>query len=83
MKETTERERALATATTQLIEEVHRLFPGAVTRPMTPYEDEDFTLEIGVPAHYKKEEVEEACLKVCLRIEDQYGFYILPRVRQA
>jgi hypothetical protein len=82
MKETTQRERALATATARLIEDIHRLFPEAVTRPMTPYEDEDFTLEITVPAHYTREEVEKACLQACLQIEDQYGFYILPRVRQ-
>jgi hypothetical protein len=83
MKQITERERALATATAHLIQEVHRLLPGAVTRPMTPYEDEDFTLEITVPAHYGKEAAEEACLKACIQIEDQYGFYILPRVRLA
>ncbi len=83
MKQTTERERALATATAELIQEVHRLFPEAVTRPMTPYEDEDFTLEVTVPTRYSRDAVEEACLKVCLQIEDQYGFYILPRIRLA
>jgi hypothetical protein len=83
MRQATERERALAAATADLIQEVHRLFPGVITRPMTPYEDEDFTLEITLPAHYGKEEAEEACLKVCIELEDRYGFYILPRIRLA
>ena len=45
----------LAFAVTRFIEEVHRQVPQARLEPMTPYEDEDFTLAVIVPAGVDEE----------------------------
>jgi hypothetical protein len=40
------KEKSLAEAVAILVEETHRSFPNVSTRPISPYEDEDFTLEV-------------------------------------
>jgi len=37
-------EKSLAEAVAVLLEKIHRSFPAVSTRPIPPYEDEDFTL---------------------------------------
>ena len=47
-----QREQNLAAAVATLVDALHTVFPGVVTRPIPPYEDEDFTLEVRLaPGH--------------------------------
>ncbi len=45
----------LALAVTRFIEDVHRHVPHARLEPMTPYEDEDFTLAVIIPTEEDEE----------------------------
>jgi hypothetical protein len=74
-------EQQLALAVTRFIEEVHRRLPQARLEPMTPYEDEDFTLAVFVPIATDEETALDQCLAASAIIEDEMGVYILPRVR--
>jgi hypothetical protein len=76
------RERGLAEAVAILVEEIHKSFPAVSTRPLPPYEDEDFTLEVRISSGMDREEVMDACIRHALRIEDEFGFAILTRVKQ-
>jgi uncharacterized protein (UPF0332 family) len=76
-----QREKSLAEAVAILVEEIHQSFPAASTRPIPPYEDEDFTLEVRIPPEMDREEVMNECIRHALKIEDQFGFAILTRVR--
>jgi len=71
----------LAFAVTRFIEDVHRRVPQARMEPLTPYEDEDFTLAVIVPAGTDEEAVLDQCLAASAAIEDEMEIYILPRVR--
>jgi hypothetical protein len=71
----------LAFAVTRFIEDVHRCVPQAQIEPMTPYEDEDFTLAVIVPTGTDEEAVLDQCLAASAAIEDEMDLYILPRVR--
>jgi hypothetical protein len=74
------REKSLAEAVAVLLEKIHRSFPPVSTRPIPPYEDEDFTLEIKIPAEMDREQVMDVCLQHAIDVEDAYGFAILTRV---
>ena len=78
-----QRERSLAEAVAILVGEIHKSFPAVSTRPIPPYEDEDFTLEVKIPAGMDREEVMNECIRHALRIEDEFGFVILTRVKEA
>jgi hypothetical protein len=71
----------LAFAVTRLIEDIHQRVPQAQIEPMTPYEDEDFTLAVIVPVGTDEEVVLDQCLAASAAIEDEMDLYILPRVR--
>ena len=71
----------LALAVTRFIEDVHEWVPQAHLEPMTPYEDEDFTLAVIIPPEMDKEAVLDHCLAASATIEDEMEVYILPRVR--
>ncbi len=73
---------SLAKAVAFLVEEIHKSFPNASTRPIPPYEDEDFTLEVTIPADMDRETVMDECIRHVLQIEDQFGFSILTRVKR-
>jgi len=73
-------EKSLAEAVAVLLEKIHRSFPVVSTRPIPPYEDEDFTLEIKIPADMDRDQVMDVCLQHAMDIEDAYGFTILTRV---
>jgi hypothetical protein len=73
-------EKSLAAAVAVLLEKIHRSFPVVSTRPIPPYEDEDFTLEIKIPADMDRDQVMDVCLQHAMDIEDAYGFTILTRV---
>jgi hypothetical protein len=71
----------LAVAVTRFIENVHRRIPQVRIEPMTPYEDEDFTLAVIVPTGTDEEAVLDQCLAASSAAEDEMDLYLLPRVR--
>ena len=75
------RERSLAEAVAVLIEKIHQSFPAVATRPLPPYEDEDFTLEVKIPTEMNRDEALNTCIRHALAIEDTFGFAILTRVK--
>jgi hypothetical protein len=77
------REKRLAEAVAILMEAIHHEVPTASTRPLAPYDDEAFTLEVRIPAGMDRDTVRDACLRHALAIEDQFGFFILTRVKVA
>ncbi len=72
----------LADAAAELVENLHRKYPGVRTKPIPQIEDEDFTIEVNVPPSFSLEDVEAECHKECIRLEDKYDVYILPLVMQ-
>jgi len=74
--------KSLAEAVAILVEEIHKSFPTVSTRPIPSYEDEDFTLEVRIPAEMDREEVMNECIRQALKVEDQFGFAILTRVKE-
>ena len=76
-------EKRLAEAVALFVEGVHQAFPTVVTRPIPPYDDEDFTLEVRIPAEMDRDVVLNACLQQALELEQRFGFVILPRVKAA
>jgi len=79
----TQPDKRLAEAVAVLVEAIHHDFPMASTRPLAPYADEAFTLEVRIPVGMDRETVRDACLRHALAIEDQCGFFILTRVKVA
>lgn len=71
----------LALAVTRFIEDVHQRVPHARLEPMTPYENEDFTLAVIIPTGEDEETVLDKCLAASAAIEDEMTIYILPRVQ--
>jgi len=80
MPETMIREKVLAEAVAKLVDSLHHKYPGIKVRPISAYEDEDFTLEVSVSKELPVDEVEEACHRECLKTEDEYDVYIFPKV---
>jgi hypothetical protein len=62
---------------------IHQYYPRVKTSPVSVYEDEEFAIEVLIPPELDKDEALDACLKECIRIEDQHDVHILPRVRYA
>ncbi len=77
------REKRLAEAVAVLVDAIHHDVPMALTRPLPPYDDEDFTLEIRIPAGMERDTAMDICIRHALAIEDQFGFLILTRVKVA
>jgi hypothetical protein len=77
------REKRLAEAVAILVEAIHHDVPTASTRPLAPYDDEDFTLEVRIPAGMDRNVVMDTCIRYALAIEDRFGFLILTRVKVA
>ena len=65
------------------IEAIHREVPAASMRPLAPYDDEDFTLEVRIPAGLDGDTVMDLCIRQARAVEDQFGFLILTRVKPA
>lgn len=80
MPETMIREKALAEAVAKLVDSLHHKYPEIKVRPISSYEDEDFTLEVSVSKKLPVDEGEEACHRECLKTEDEYDLYVLPKV---
>ena len=80
MKTPLREQAALTEAVTHFIERLHERFSGIRIRAIAPYEDEEFALEILVPAGINIYEVEEFSLMECIYLEDHYDVYLLARV---
>ena len=76
-------EKRLAEAVAILVDAIHHDVPRATTRPLPPYDDEDFTLEVRIPAGMDRDTVLDRCIRHALAIEEQFGFVILTRVKVA
>ena len=76
-------EKRLAEAVAVLVEVIHHDVPGMSTRPLAPYDDEDFTLEVRIPTGMDRDAVMDICIRHALAIEDRFGFLILTRVKVA
>ena len=74
-------EKRLAEAVALLVEAIHHDVPTVSTRPLAPYDDEDFTLEVRIPTGMDRDAVMDICIRHALAIEDQFGFLILTRVK--
>ena len=77
------REKRLAEGVAILVDAIHHDVPAASMRPLPPYDDEDFTLEVRIPAGMDRDTVMDLCIRHALAIEDQFGFVILTRVKVA
>ncbi len=55
-------------------------FKGIKIKPIAKYEDEDFTFEVIIPKNLPIDQVEETCHMECIKTEDEYDFFILPKV---
>ncbi|NJL59172.1 MAG: hypothetical protein HC887_05520 [Desulfobacteraceae bacterium] len=67
-------------AFTNLADSLKKYYLGIRVRSVFPYEDEDFVVEITIPGFLSKEEISDMSHKECIRIEDEYDVFILPRV---
>jgi hypothetical protein len=76
-------ETRLAEAVAILVDAIHHDVPRATTRPLPPYDDEDFTLEVRIPTGMDRDAVLDLCIRHALAIEEQFGFVILTRVKVA
>ena len=76
-------EKRLAEAVAILVDAIHHDVPAASMRPLPPYDDEDFTLEVRIPAGMDRDPVMDLCIRHALAIEDRFGFVIVTRVKVA
>ena len=76
-------EKRLAEAVAIVVDAIHHDVPAASMRPLPPYDDEDFTLEVRIPAGMDRDPVMDLCIRHALAIEDRFGFVIVTRVKVA
>jgi hypothetical protein len=75
MPETIVTEKNLAEAVTKLVDSLHHKYPGIGIRPISNYEDEDFTFEITIPKDLPIDQVEQTCHMECIKTEDEYDLF--------
>lgn len=80
MAETIHVEKTLAEAATKFVDSIHHIYTGVKVRAISHYEDEDFTFEITIPKDLSIDEVLETCHKECIKVEDEYDLFILPKI---
>ena len=80
MSEAISIDKSLAEAVAKFVDAVHHIYSGIEMRPGSNYEDEDFTFEITIPKSLSIDEVLETCHKECIKVEDEYDLFILPKV---
>ena len=73
-------DKGLAEAVAKFVDALHHMYPGIDIRPISNFEDEDFTFQIAVPEDLSIEEVLDACHKECIKVEDEYDLFIFPYV---
>jgi len=70
----------LAEAVTKVMNSIYNQYQGLQVKPIHKYEDEDFTVEVTIPVHLPINKVEQSFHKECIKVEDEYDVFILPRV---
>ena len=80
MPETIATEKNLAEAVTKLVDSLHNKYRGIIVKPISNYEDEDFTFEITIPKNLSINEIEETCHMECIRIEDEHDLFLFPKI---
>ena len=80
MPETMASEKILAEAVTKLVDSLHHKYPGIKIKAISNYEDEDFTFEVTIPKDLPIDQVEETAHMECIKTEDEYDLFILPKV---
>ena len=80
MLETMATQKSLAEAVTKFVDSLHHKYPGIKIKLISKYEDEDFTFEISIPKDLPIDQVEETCHVECIKAEDEYDLFILPKV---
>ena len=80
MPENMATDKSLAEAVTKLVDSLHLKYPGIKIKPIANYEDEDFAIEVTVPKDLSIDQVEENCHMECIRTEDEYDLFVLPKV---
>ena len=83
MSEVKVKDKDLAEAVAKFVDALHQMYSGINIKPISSFEDEDFTFEISVPGDLSIDEVLETCHKECIKVEDEYDLFILPHVIQA
>ena len=73
-------DKSLAEAVTKFVDTLHHAYSGITIQPIASYEDEDFTFEITISKELSLDQVLETCHTECIKIEDEYDFFILPHV---
>jgi hypothetical protein len=80
MEKTTVPGKNLAEATAKFVDFLHHKYSGIKIQAIPSYEDEDFTVKVTIPKALPVDQVEETCHKECIKVEDEYGLFILPKV---
>ncbi len=80
MAETESSEKNLAKAVTMLVASLHRIYKDIRIVPIPNCEDEDFAIEVTIPRILSEDEVLDRCHRECIKAEDEFDVYILPRV---
>ena len=73
-------EKTLTETAVKFIDSLHHKYPGIKIEPISNYEDEDFTFQITIPKDLPIDQVEETCHKECIKAEDKYNLFFLPKV---
>ena len=73
-------DKSLAEAVTKFVDALHHIYSGIEIRPVSNYEDEDFTFEITIPKSLSIDDVLETCHKECIKVEDEYDLFIIANV---
>ncbi len=80
MPQTISVDKSLAEAVTKFVDALHHTYLHITVQPTSHYEDEDFTFEITIPKDIPLDQMLETCHQECIKIEDEYDFFILPHV---
>ncbi len=78
--EAADRGLALAQAVTKVTDAIHRMYQNIQVKPGFSYEDEDFAIEISIPDMLCVDEVLDKCHMECIKAEEEFDIYILPKV---
>jgi hypothetical protein len=80
MAETESSEKKLAKAVAMVVDSLHRIYKGIRIVPIPNYEDEDFAIEVKIPGILSEDEVLDQCHRECIKAEDEFDVFILPKV---
>ncbi|MCP4351113.1 MAG: hypothetical protein GY795_37080 [Desulfobacterales bacterium] len=80
MAQTELSDKNLAEAIAKIVDTLHHCYRGIKIKSIPSYEDEDFTLEVRIPETLSEDEVLNRCHTECIRAEDEFDVFILPKV---